>query len=134
MARGRRLITWRTLLFLVLLAAVVAGGFAAIRWYDINSYFVGVQDNELVIYQGRVGGFLWYHPEEVERTGVTTADVPAIYLQSLNSGVEETSVANARAYVSNLVSVKSSEQNPSASTPTVPTTTTLPVTTTTRGA
>ena len=103
MARGRRLITFRTLLFVILLAAVLVGAFAAVRWYDINSYFVGVQNNELVIYQGRVGGFLWYHPVEVERTGVTTADVPAIYLQNLNAGVEETSVANARAYVSNLV-------------------------------
>jgi protein phosphatase len=130
MARGRRLITIRTLLFLVLLAAVLVGAFAAVRWYDINSYFVGVQNNELVIYQGRVGGFLWYHPVEVERTGVTTADVPAIYLQNLNTGVEETSVADARAYVSNLVSVHTDEQNPSAS---ASTTTTLPVTTTTKG-
>jgi protein phosphatase len=72
-ARGRRLITFRTLLFVILLAAVVVGAYAAVRWYDINSYFVGVNNNELVIYQGRVGGFLWYHPVAVERTGVTTA-------------------------------------------------------------
>jgi hypothetical protein len=78
-----------------------------------------------------VGGFLWYHPVEVERTGVTTADVPAIYLQNLTGGVEETSVANARAYVSNLVSVKNTEQNPSAP---AATTTTVPApTTTTKG-
>jgi PPM family protein phosphatase len=131
MARGRRLITFRTFLFIILLGAALVGAYAAVRWYDINSYFVGVQNNELVIYQGRVGGFLWYHPVEVERTGVTTADVPAIYLQNLNAGVEETSVADARAYVSNLVSVKTDEQNPSAS---ATTTTPLPVTaTTTKG-
>ena len=76
-ARGRRLITFRTLLFVVLLAAVVAGAFYAVRWYDTNSYFVRVNHNELVIYQGRIGGFLWYNPVEVQRTGVTTADVPA---------------------------------------------------------
>ena len=99
MARGRRLITFRTLLFVILLAAVLVGAFAAVRWYDINSYFVRAQDNELVIYQGRIGGLLWYHPVEVERTGVTTADVPASYLAALDAGVEETSVANARAYV-----------------------------------
>ena len=39
-ARGRRLITFRTLLFVILLAAVVVGALAAVRWYDINSYFV----------------------------------------------------------------------------------------------
>ena len=131
-ARGRRLVTVRTFIFIVLLAAVLVGAYATVRWYDINSYFVGVQNNELVIYQGRVGGFLWYHPVEVERTGVTTADVPAIYLQNLSSGVEETSVADARAYVSNLVTVKTNEQNPSTSATTT-TTTTLPATTTTKG-
>ncbi|MBV8462841.1 MAG: Stp1/IreP family PP2C-type Ser/Thr phosphatase, partial [Acidimicrobiales bacterium] len=46
-ARGRRLITLRTLIFVILLAAVV------------------------------VGGFLWYHPVAKDRTGVTTADVPS---------------------------------------------------------
>jgi PPM family protein phosphatase len=128
MARGRRLITVRTLLFVILVAAVLAGAYATVRWYDINSYFVGVQNNELVIYQGRVGGFLWYHPVEVERTGVTTADVPALYLQALGAGVEETSVANARAYVSNLVSVRDNQLNPSSAT--APTTS--PATTTTK--
>jgi protein phosphatase len=129
LARGRRLITLRTLLFVVLLAAVVVGAFAAIRWYDINSYFVGVSDNELVVYQGRIGGFLWYHPVEVERTGVTTADVPASYLPTLEAGVEETSVANARGYVKNLVAYQESLSAPKTST-TTSTTTSLPKTTT----
>ncbi len=65
LARGRRLITFRTLLFVILFGAVLAGAFYAVRWYDTNSYFVGVNNNELVIYQGRIGGFLWYNPVEV---------------------------------------------------------------------
>ncbi len=121
MARGRRLITFRTLLFVILLAAVLVGVFAAVRWYDINSYFVRAQDNELVIYQGRIGGLLWYHPTQVDRTGVTTADVPASYLGALDAGVEETSVANARAYVRNLVNYKYTQNHPA--TETTPTTT-----------
>ena len=96
-ARGRRLVTIED-------AAVRRScwspswpaAFFAVRWYDTNSYFVRVDNNELVIYQGRIGGFLWYHPEQVERTRVTTADVPAIYLESLKAGVQESSVASAR--------------------------------------
>jgi len=131
-ARGRRLITFRTLLFIILVGAVVAGALYAVRWYDTNSYFVRVTNNELVIYQGRIGGFLWYHPVEVDRTGVTTADVPAPYVDALNAGVEETSPAAARAYVSNLVNDKASQQNPA--TLTTPTTVIPPpVTTTTKG-
>ncbi len=142
MARGRRLITFRTLLFLILFLAVLAGAFFAVRWYDTNSYFVGVDNNELVIYQGRVGGFLWYHPIEVERTGVTTADVPAIYLPPLQSGVQESSVAAARLYVGNLVATRQCQLDPSSPSCSSPTpTTTAPAkaappstTTTTRGA
>jgi protein phosphatase len=139
-ARGRRLITVRTLLFVILFAAVLVGAYFAVRWYDTNSYFVRVDNNELVIYQGRIGGFLWYHPEEVERTRVTTADVPAIYLQSLQAGVPESSVAGAQLYVQNLETAKQCQSNPAAPTcstsaTTVPPTTSAPsTTTTTRGA
>jgi serine/threonine protein phosphatase PrpC len=111
LARGRRLVTVRTLIFVLLLAALIVGGYAAVRWYDTNSYYVGVKNNELVIYQGRIGGFLWYHPTEVKRTGVTTADVPPTYLHALDAGVEESSYADARRYVANLESAKSQQNS-----------------------
>jgi PPM family protein phosphatase len=134
LARGRRLITFRTLLFVVLVAAVIAGALYAVRWYDVNSYFVRADNNELVIYQGRIGGFLWYQPKVVDRTGVTTADVPATYRPDLIAGVEETSVADARNYISNLQNAMQSEQ--AGSSPVSPTTSPPPTvaTTTTKGA
>jgi PPM family protein phosphatase len=115
-ARGRRLVTPRTLIFVVLLGAVVAGAFFVVRWYNTNSYFVGVDNNELVVYQGRIGGFLWFHPVAVDRTGVTTAEVPARYLGALDAGVEETSVTSAKCYVANLQSVEVAQTNPSLQT------------------
>lgn len=118
-ARGRRLITFRTLVVVVILAALVVGALAAIRWYDTNSYYVRVDNNELIIYQGRVGGFLWYNPTVVKRTGVTTADVPSNYVHQLQTGVQETSVANAENYVANLKAAKQS-QGSSAPSSTVP--------------
>ena len=134
LARGRRLITFRTLLFVVLVAAVIAGALYAVRWYDVNSYFVRADNNELVIYQGRIGGFLWYQPKVVDRTGVTTADVPATYRSDLIAGVEETSVADARNYISNLQNAMQSEQ--AGSSPVSPTTSppSTVATTTTKGA
>ncbi len=120
LARGRRLVTVRTLVFIILVAAVIVGAYAAVRWYDTNSYYVGVKNNELVIYQGRIGGFLWYHPTEVDRTGVTTADVPPTYLHALNAGVEETSVTNARNYVHNLVIAKSQQNAATLAPPSTP--------------
>lgn len=104
-ARGRRLVTFRTFLFLVLFAGIVAGALYAVRWYDTNSYFVALNPNgtssgnELIIYQGRIGGLLWYHPREVERTGLTMADVDAPYVPAVQSGVQESSLQAARNYV-----------------------------------
>jgi serine/threonine protein phosphatase PrpC len=135
-ARGRRLITFRTLLFVILLGGVLAGAWYAVRWYDTNSYFVGVDHNELVVYQGRIGGFLWYNPVEVKRTGATTADVPSTYLDQLNAGVEESSVASALNYVRNLEATKSCQDDPNSSfcSPSASTATTAPPTTAAPGA
>ncbi len=130
LARGRRLVTVRTVVFVLLVAAVIVGALAAVRWYDTNSYFVGVDHNELVIYQGRVGGFLWYHPTVAKRTGVTTADVPSTYVHALKAGVEETSVANAESYVENLKAAKEQQGAPAPAAP--PTGSSSP--TTTKGA
>jgi PPM family protein phosphatase len=120
LARGRRLITVRTFIFVVVVAAVIAAALVAIRWYDTNSYFVRVENNELIIYQGRIGGFLWYHPTVVKPTGVTTADVPPQYLSQLAAGVEETSVANAEGYVRSLVQAKSQQGSPAPPAPAPP--------------
>lgn len=125
LARGRRLITVRTFIFIVCLVAVVAGVYGALRWYDTNSYFVQVDQNELVIYQGRIGGFLWFHPEVVQRTGVTVGDIPSTYVPAVTAGVEETSVADAQGYVNNLKSqqqaqAQAAQPNPVASTTTTP--------------
>ena len=124
--RGRRLITFRTLLFVVLLAAIVAGAYGAVRWYNTNSYYVGLDGQQLVIYQGRIGGLLWYQPKAVVHTHKTTADVPATYLPALKAGVEESSLAGARTYVKNLVDAENSTHPP-------PTTTLPPTVTTVTG-
>ena len=132
-ARGRRLITFRTFLFLVLFAAIVAGALYAVRWYDTNSYFVALNPdgtsngNELIIYQGRVGGFLWYHPRVVERTGLTMADVDAPYVSSVQAGVQESSLQAARNYVTGLRSDYYSTHTPTSTLPPPPTTTTTTV-------
>ena len=89
-ARGRRLITVRTVLFAVILAAIVYAAFYAVRWYDTNAYYVQVNNNELMIYHGRIGGGVLYKPVEVERTGVTTADVPAYTMPQLSRACRRT--------------------------------------------
>ena len=57
---------------------------------------------------------------------MTTADVPANYVAALRRGVEETSVANARAYVKNLVNFKETQKAPATLSPSTTTAATTP--------
>jgi len=116
-ARGRRIVTVRTVLFVVILGAIVYAAFFAVRWYDNNAYYVQVDNNELIIYHGRIGGGVLYKPVEVERTGVTTAEVPAYAIPQLTAGVQESSLKAAQNYVAGLVASQKQvycTQNPTA--------------------
>lgn len=97
-----RRITLRVAAFLVLLAVVIAGIVAAVEWYARDSYFVGLAGRQVVIYRGRPGGFLWWHPRLIERPGLTTARVLPSRLPDLRTGMQEPSLGAARRYVRNL--------------------------------
>ncbi|MBO0729542.1 MAG: Stp1/IreP family PP2C-type Ser/Thr phosphatase [Acidimicrobiaceae bacterium] len=104
--RGRpartRMVTVRVVAFFVVLLIVLGAGAAAIAWYGRSSYFVGLQGNELTIFQGRPGGVLWMQPTIKERTGVTTDQVESQRLPALRAGQTESSVQSARQYITRL--------------------------------
>jgi serine/threonine protein phosphatase PrpC len=108
--RTRR-ITFRVLLFLIVLAGIVAGAFYAVRWYVDSSYFVKIDKGQLLVYEGRVGGFLGMEPKVVFRTGVPASTIPPSYLSSVTGGqvVEEPSLAAAKRYVCGLVFTQQAE-------------------------
>jgi PPM family protein phosphatase len=132
-----RPITFRVVGFIVVLAALVAGAFAAIGFYARGSYFVGIAAEQLTIYQGRPGGLLWFEPTLVERTDVTTAAILPSRLGDLQRGQQEATLADARQYVQHLKAEGldhgiGTTTTTSSSTSTVPsTTTTIAATTTT---
>jgi serine/threonine protein phosphatase PrpC len=128
--RGPRRITFRVLFFLILLGGLAYGAWYVIKVYVGDSYFVGLQKGQVVIYQGRPGGFLGIEPTIVSHTGVTEAQVGSIVVPALRAGVQEPTRTAANRYVSGLVAAQCSLQNPPPTcAPT--TTTTVPVTTTT---
>jgi hypothetical protein len=106
-----RRITFRVLLFLVLLGALAYGAWSLIRWYSNSSYYVGLRYNptlqkqEVVIYQGRPGGVLGIQPKIVPaagHTGITIDQVPqaALLVQpNVRTNVQESSLAAAESYV-----------------------------------
>ncbi|HEY5024642.1 MAG TPA: Stp1/IreP family PP2C-type Ser/Thr phosphatase [Acidimicrobiales bacterium] len=123
-ARIPRRITFRVLLFLVVLGGLAYAGYSAIRWYVNDSYFVGLSHRQVVIYQGRPGGFVGINPKIVKRTEMTVGQVPSYKVSDLRNGVQVTSYKAAQGYVTSLQqSVCALQQPPPyCSTFTVPTT------------
>jgi serine/threonine protein phosphatase PrpC len=136
-ARIPRRVTFRVVLFLVVLGGLVYGGYATVRWYVDSSYFVGFSHGQVVIYQGRPGGFVGINPKIVKRTQVTAGQVPSYKVPDLQGGVQEPSYKDALGYVTNLQQSVCALQSPpaycsSATTPTTPgatTATTVPTST-----
>lgn len=98
----RTRVTWRALLFTLLVLGVIGGAFATIQWYGTSTYFVGFDGDEVVIYQGRPDGLLWIDPELEERTGIDRADVPERSVPAIVAGNEQPSLAKAREFVANI--------------------------------
>jgi PPM family protein phosphatase len=84
--RGPRLFTFRVFLFFLAVLAILAGAWGLVRWYFDDSYFLAVDGSQIVVDQGRPGGFLWLNPRTTQRTGVTTSEVPANQVIGLRNG------------------------------------------------
>ncbi|MET0902191.1 MAG: Stp1/IreP family PP2C-type Ser/Thr phosphatase [Acidimicrobiales bacterium] len=129
--------TWRVLVFLLLLIAVIGGALATIQWYGTSTYYVTFEQDEVAIYRGRPGGVLWVDPELEATTGIHRADVPARYVAGIEGGAEFASLDEANAYIANIErDIEELEEAETRSTTTTtrpaPTTSTTTGTTTTQ--
>ncbi len=77
------------LLFIVAVIAIVGAGFAAITYYARDTYFVGFENDTVVIYRGHPGGVLWIKPELVERSSLTRHTIPKSSVSEIESGKVE---------------------------------------------
>jgi PPM family protein phosphatase len=123
----QRRVTFRVILFILLVAAVPTGAYFAIRWYAYDNWYLSVQKQEIIVQQGHSGGILWFHPRVVDHTGVTTSQLLPTDVAQIRAGVQEPSLVAAKRYVANLhseyVSVQKAKHPP---TTTTTTTTTVP--------
>ena len=73
--RSRRF-TWRVVVFVLALLLLVALVIGALGWYARNTFFVVIDDEQVTIFKGRPGGFLWFDPTVEDRTGITSRTCP----------------------------------------------------------
>jgi len=88
--------------FVVILSLVLGGAGAAVGFYAKASYYVGVDDGEVVVFRGRPGGLLWFEPSIEDRTGVLVGEIRPSRVDDLRRGKVEPSLPEARRYVENL--------------------------------
>ena len=99
--RPRR-VTGRVVAFLVVLVALGASTVLAIRTWAQNAYFVDLDaSQQVVIYQGRPDGVLWFDPELVAVTDIEQRDLTPAQLGRLPH--QSSSVEEARTWAHQLV-------------------------------
>lgn len=106
-ARARRSLrvsrpTWRSLLFVVLVAGVAAVAAATFIAFSSSGTFVGVDRGEVVIFDGRPDGFLWLEPSVTERSGLDVTTLTPEDREDVEAGVEHDSLSAAQTYVEEL--------------------------------
>jgi protein phosphatase len=131
--RARR-VTWRSVLFVVVLLAIVGAIGGSVWWYGRNTFYVGVDDQRVTIFRGRPGGVLWLDPTVEQRTGLRLDEVPPARQRDVEKGKDADSLADARRYVANLRAQAEEEQAATTTTtsstvpPAAPTTVPAPTT------
>ena len=88
---------------------------------------MGVDGDNVAIFNGKPGGVLWIQPSLVEDSDLLVVNVPAVAMVDLENGVEQPSLKSARSYIDKLI-----EQNEATTTTSSTSTssTTTPSTTT----
>ncbi len=71
-------------------------------WYASSAWYAADVDGEVVILQGRPGGFLWYDPSPVETTGVQVDELHGTAQELLTSQPSWSSLSEAKGFVDNL--------------------------------
>ncbi len=90
--------------FLILLSVLLSAVILAVSIYVNHSFFVGVSRHQVTIYQGRVGGILWFKPHAVDYTGVRLDQLTQGLRDQILHGVVEPSLPKAKAFVHNIES------------------------------
>jgi protein phosphatase len=120
-------LTWRVVLFVLVVLAVIGAAVAAIGYYARGTYFVAFDDDGVVtVFQGKPDPVLWFEPTVVTRTELTQGDVRPELVDGLEDGIEFDSQAEAEAFAETGVLPEEDTTPPSSTTST--TSTTVPTT------
>lgn len=110
-----RRFTWRVLVFVVALLALLGLVAYLLGAYARGTYFVAFDGDEVVIEQGRPGGFLIWDPTIEEETGLTRDDLQDVAVQRVEEENTLSSLDAAERFVDNLELVDETSDSTSGS-------------------
>lgn len=102
---------------LLVLAGLVAGGWAGYRWTQ-SQYYLGISEGKVAIFQGvpaSVGPLTLSHV--VEHGGASVEELPPFVADRLRATISESSLDAARAHLAELLVEANSTDTPSTTTP-----------------
>lgn len=93
----------RVLAVLVVMVAAMAAGVTAIGSYARASHFVGfAETDQVVIFEGRPGGFLWLDPQLIEASTLLRDELSRALAAEVDDNPQFGSIEEARAYIAEL--------------------------------
>lgn len=102
-----RIVTGRVVVYLLVLACLLGGLVTTVAWFQRSSFFVGLDGARVSIYQGRPGGILWFAPQLLETSSLTTRELLPNSVSEVRGGIDESSYAAARQELSDLTRLAS---------------------------
>lgn len=102
-----RVLTVRVVVFLVVLAALLGGVIGVVIWFQRSSYYVGLDGDRVSIFQGRPGGLLWFKPQLLATSDVTTKNLLPNSIAEVKKGIAESSYEGAKQQVDGLARLSS---------------------------
>jgi protein phosphatase len=95
----------RGLIAVAVTAILVGIAMGSMAWYARSGYFVDVDDNEVVVFQGRDTAIWWFEPTRERTTGVRVDDMNLADLERIAQRPRFDSIDDAVAFVAGLPSV-----------------------------
>jgi protein phosphatase len=90
--------------WVLLIAALVGGGYGGVRAWSNRSYYVGFADNRVAIFRGLPVSFAGVHLSHVqESTQIKRNDVVQYFQDRLTDGIRVPSLAKAREFVADSI-------------------------------
>ena len=95
-------VTWRVVLFVFALVAIIAIALGGIAYYGRSGYYVGFNGNQVAVFKGQQGGVLWVKPTVDGTYPLQRSDLSETWQQNLDRTISFTSRAAADAWFDTL--------------------------------